>query len=110
MYVIELRCLLVHLLITSVLQEYSEKQLHTQLQYLKSLVDVEAFNSKTKKNTAGAAIPTGVTLQDNQAEIYKLLNAHITNTINVSAYNWIRPSLWSAMFQHKNADNSKISK
>ena len=34
-------------------------------------------------------------------EIYNLLKEHLSNTIKWSAYNWVRPSLWSAMFQHK---------
>lgn len=31
-------------------------------------------------------------------EVYKLLKQHMENAVNGSAYNWIRPSLWTAVF------------
>jgi hypothetical protein len=31
-------------------------------------------------------------------EVLGLLRAHMNNSIKGSAYNWIRPSLWTALF------------
>lgn len=37
-------------------------------------------------------------LHREQLEIYRLLHEHMSNTVEGSAYNWIRPSLWATMF------------
>ncbi len=42
-------------------------------------------------------------------ELFGYLKQHLSNTVNNSAYNWIRPSLWSAMFGKSAAAASKIS-
>jgi len=39
-------------------------------------------------------------LNKQDTEIYSLLKEHMANTVKWSAYNWVRPSLWTAMFQH----------
>ena len=31
-------------------------------------------------------------------DIYKLLRTHMNNTVSGSAYNWVRPELWSFVF------------
>ena len=31
-------------------------------------------------------------------EIYRLINIHLIYTIQGSAYNWVRPSIWTAVF------------
>lgn len=33
-----------------------------------------------------------------QVEVFRLLNIHLTNEVEGSAYNWVRPSLWTAVF------------
>lgn len=33
-----------------------------------------------------------------ELHVLHLLKEHMTNTIKWSAYNWIRPSLWSSLF------------
>ncbi len=43
-------------------------------------------------------------LSERDMEVFKLLKEHISNTIKWSAYNWVRPSLWSAMFTQKVAE------
>ena len=41
-----------------------------------------------------------ISLNKQDTEIYSLLKEHMANTVKWSAYNWVRPSLWTAMFQH----------
>jgi hypothetical protein len=48
-----------------------------------------------------------VALNRHDTEIYGLLKEHMTNTVKWSAYNWIRPSLWNAMFQHSHNPAAK---
>ena len=44
-----------------------------------------------------------------QISILNLLREHMSNSVKGSAYNWVRPSLWSALFGKLNTNNSKIS-
>lgn len=92
------------------LQEYSEKDLHTQLIYIESLVDVPRCVLRKKAAKVAANLTTSssddVVLNDSDTEIYSLLKQHMSNTVQWSAYNWIRPSLWSAMFQHSSRTTS----
>jgi hypothetical protein len=37
-------------------------------------------------------------LKDHDMEVYRLLFKHMGHAVSSSAYNWVRPSLWSAMF------------
>ncbi len=39
-----------------------------------------------------------VVIPEEHKNIFDLLKSHLQNTINCSAYNWIRPSLWTAAF------------
>lgn len=104
------------------IQEYSEKDLHTQMKYLESLVDVPRYLSRKKNGNAadggngntdalvkaegvgnsmvGAPLPGDKYTLD-------ILKTHMSNTIMWSAYNWIRPSLWSTMFT---AATAKVKK
>lgn len=34
-------------------------------------------------------------------EVLRLLREHMANTVKGSAYNWVRPSLWSSLFGGK---------
>eukprot|EP00981_Chlorochromonas_danica_P004509 scaffold911_cov162-Ochromonas_danica.AAC.12 len=45
-------------------------------------------------------------LPRDQMEIFRLLREHMANAVNGSAYNWIRPSLWSALFGKVNTANA----
>ncbi len=33
-----------------------------------------------------------------EVELLRILRQHMTNSVESSAYNWIRPSLWASMF------------
>ena len=37
-------------------------------------------------------------INKNNIEIYRLINIHLIYTIQGSAYNWVRPSIWTAVF------------
>ena len=71
-------------------QEYDESALHTQLKYLESLFDYERARKKRdiKVNE----------IHRDDIEIFRLLNKHMSHTIDNNAFNWIRPSLWSTIF------------
>ncbi|RYH30977.1 hypothetical protein EON65_03720 [archaeon] len=75
-------------------QEYDENMLHTQLKYLESLFDVKRFQSRKSidDKTLFAVLP-----RDHQ-EVLRLLKEDMASVIKGSAYNWVRPSLWSAVF------------
>lgn len=77
------------------LQEYDDSTLHTQLKYLASLFDYDGYQKKLKRGT----ITTLINLSPDDKEVFKLLHQHMTNSINGSAYNWIRPSLWTAILR-----------
>lgn len=99
--------------------DYSEEQLHTQLKYLESLFDIdraikryadkkadeeagmsseEALRKKTRELNQTGVIEGPAGIPKVHKEIYKLLRTHMTHTVNGSAYNWIRPELWSFVF------------
>ena len=46
-------------------------------------------------------------LPANDQEVYRLLKLHMSNKVAGSAYNWVRPSLWSALFSSKDRDKEK---
>ncbi|GAB5035819.1 dna polymerase alpha catalytic [Nannochloropsis oceanica] len=73
--------------------EYSEKQLHTQLKFLETLFDVK--RAKSKKIAAGV-VP--VPLPDGHIRVLDLLHDQTRQMVSSTAYNWIRPSLWSMVF------------
>lgn len=37
-------------------------------------------------------------LPTEQVELMKILRQHMSNSVEWSAYNWVRPSLWTSMF------------
>ena len=37
-------------------------------------------------------------LPQEQVELLRLLRQHMVNSVEQSAYNWIRPSLWTSLF------------
>ena len=37
-------------------------------------------------------------LPSTHKEVFRLLKLHMSNAVTGSAYNWVRPSLWSAVF------------
>ncbi len=71
-------------------QEYDDAQLHTQLKYLECLFDLN--NKKSDK-----IVSLANEFSSDEREVFKLLHIHMKNMINGSAYNWIRPSLWTAI-------------
>jgi DNA polymerase alpha subunit A len=94
---------------SNIIQEYNEATLHTQLKYIESLFDVNraiAQRIKSESNNGeggGDLLNTRSkalldTVPSDHKEIYRLVKEHMANTINVSAYNWVRPSLWSTIF------------
>lgn len=76
-------------------QEYTDADLHTQLKYLESLFDVTRAVAK-KPGCDLMLLPT-------HKEVFDLLKQQMTNIVNGSAYNWVRPSLWSAVFGSKSS-------
>jgi hypothetical protein len=70
--------------------EYSEKALHTQLKFLETLFDVR--RAKAKKMEAGT-VP--LPLPDGHVRVLDLLHEQTRQIVSSTAYNWIRPSLWS---------------
>ena len=70
--------------------EYSEKALHTQLKFLETLFDVR--RAKAKKMEAGT-VP--LPLPDSHVRVLDLLHEQTRQIVSSTAYNWIRPSLWS---------------
>lgn len=85
--------------------EYSEVALYTQLKYLQSLFDVSRMQEKKKlpKNVLKKLI------HEKTADIMNVLNKHTSTLVDNSAYNWIRPSLWSLLFgdgHHRRSANS----
>lgn len=75
-------------------QEFDELALHTQLKYLESLFDVKRYQAR--KSVDDKTLLTR--LSKDQLEVLRLLREHMSNSVKGSAYNWIRPSLWSALF------------
>ena len=87
------------------LQEYDESRLHTQLKYLESLFDFERglVRAKAASLTAEDASVTGSvrcleSLPDDHRMVFDLLKKHMSNAVTGSSFNWIRPSLWTAVF------------
>ena len=37
-------------------------------------------------------------IKSEQVELLSILRQHMTNSVEGSAYNWIRPSLWTSLF------------
>eukprot|EP01040_Poterioochromonas_malhamensis_P001065 gene1065-1130_t len=75
-------------------QEYDEFALYNQLKYFEALFDVPHYVAK--KGLAKDEIKSMATFDE--LHVLHLLKEHMTNTIKWSAYNWIRPSLWSSLF------------
>jgi len=74
--------------------EYDDHSLHTQLKYCESLFDFcRATQKRESKTELISAFP------DDHKKILALLKQHMENSIRVSGYNWVRPSLWSTFFR-----------
>ena len=74
-------------------QEYTDADLHTQLKYLETLFDYERTKNKRKDDN--------LVLIERHKEIFDILNEQMGNVVKGSAYNWVRPSLWSTVFGGK---------
>ena len=74
-------------------QEYTDADLHTQLKYLETLFDYD----RTLAKKAGQ----NYMMVPEHKEVFELLKQQMVNIVNGSAYNWVRPSLWSAVFGSK---------
>jgi len=81
------------------IQEYTDADLHTQLKYLETLFDYNRTISKKKGENFA--------LPDYHKEVFDLLRQQVSNIVNGSAYNWVRPSLWSTVFGGKSLPASK---
>jgi hypothetical protein len=89
--------------------EFSDKALYEQLKFLESLVDVRRAEGKLKdlnRNRlahAGGPLPA-VQYQHALPQSHRLvldeLFGTVSKVVNSSAYNWVRPSLWSAVFKN----------
>jgi len=74
--------------------EYDELALHTQLKCLEALFDVPRMQNKRKLND----VALRTVLPTEQVELLRLLRQHMSHSVQQSAYNWIRPSLWTSLF------------
>ena len=81
------------------IQEYTDADLHTQLKYLETLFDYD--------RTVAKKADESFALNDEHKEVFSLLKQQMTNIVNGSAYNWVRPSLWSTVFGSKVKASSK---
>ena len=95
-------------------QDYSEQELHTQLKYLESLFDLVRACDKRSEATLDPKILSDANLAEIEKEnerkrllegvprefkeLTRLLHEHMRNTVHGSGYNWVRPSLWTAVF------------
>ena len=85
--------------------EYSDEQLHEQIKYYQTLFDVPRAEKKLKesneqraKAVAGSAPSLAVSLPDEHRAVFDHLHSSATKTVEQSAYNWVRPSLWNCVF------------
>jgi hypothetical protein len=85
-------------------QEYNELMLHTQLKYLESLFDVPRLRTKKPLLSTDLALYNWISKE--QVGILGLLKEHMSNFIKVSAFNWVRPSLWSSLFGKVSSETS----
>jgi len=95
-------------------QDYDEARLHTQLKYLECLFSFDrAVKNRWRAQKAaadgvseqGVSDPTNKELKSynhgiprEQQDVLLYLKTHMENSVNGSAYNWVRPSLWSTVF------------
>jgi len=106
--------------------EYSEAALHAQIKYFSTLFDVKRAQDRWGKSKAevmameiskavdaevksnSSYLPPRMSITEEQ--VFDLLSEQLERTIESSAYNWIRPSLWTALFRRKgkNSGTKKI--
>jgi DNA polymerase alpha subunit A len=95
-------------------QDYDEARLHTQLKYLECLFSFErAVKNRWRADKAkadgvseqGLSDPSNKELKEynhgipkEHQDVLMYLKTHMENSVNGSAYNWVRPSLWSTVF------------
>jgi DNA polymerase alpha subunit A len=74
--------------------EYSDEALYTQLKYLETLFNIKRSCAKRDllENEGRESIPK------DHLDALELLGKHMKNAVEWSGYNWVRPSLWSAVF------------
>ncbi len=72
--------------------EYTHEALYTQIKYLENLFDFGKACKKRDIEKNSAPVPI------EHEKVFTLLSKHMHNTVQWNGYNWIRPSLWSAMF------------
>ena len=82
--------------------EYSDQQLYEQIKYFHTLFDVARTETKLKEQNDKRAKDSQPKLDWNvpaeHRRVYDRLLGTAARTVNQSAYNWVRPSLWSAVF------------
>lgn len=95
-------------------QDYNDLDLHTQLKYIESLFDLTRACEKRAEASLDPKVANDPFLKElerdkecdrirdripvSDRELYRLLHLHMQNTVRGSGYNWVRPSLWSAVF------------
>jgi DNA polymerase alpha subunit A len=82
--------------------EYSDMQLYNQLKYYESLFDWKRSERKLTKENEGRrskGMPMlTVQLPRSHKEVLDEVKTLVSERIEQSAYNWVRPTLWSAVF------------
>eukprot|EP00937_MAST-01D_sp_MAST-1D-sp2_P000600 g600.t1 len=85
--------------------EYSDARLYEQIKYYETLFDVKRSDEKLKEQNekrAKSQQPTmDAPIPEHHKPVFKRLLATASETVQSSAYNWVRPSLWSAVFSSK---------
>ena len=95
-------------------QDYTEQELHTQLKYLESLFDLNRACEKRAEASLDPKVRSDINLAEiekekarerlresvprESRELTRLRFEHMRNTVSWSGYNWVRPSLWTAVF------------
>jgi DNA polymerase alpha subunit A len=74
--------------------EYSDESLYTQLKYLETLFNIKRSCAKRDLSEKEGR----QSLPKDHVDVLELLGKHMKNAVEWSGYNWVRPSLWSAVF------------
>jgi DNA polymerase alpha subunit A len=81
--------------------EFNEDMLYTQLKYLETLFD---FDRACKKR---GIKENELIIKPEDKEVLSLLRKHLSNAVQNSSYDWIRPSLWTVCFGGAAFENLK---
>jgi DNA polymerase alpha subunit A len=79
--------------------------LYTQLKYFDMLFDIKKWEGKLKEKLGLTNVKA--ILGQEQLEDFKLLKSRVTQHLNASDYQWIRPEMWKSVFGVQSSSLSK---